>query len=109
MPKDVSPKRWKGRPTEDDKVLGVLPEIHRVESRGLHNIFENNNKRQQGRHLLARQLELDNLKQREQRMKNEAFNQESDLKRERKMLKVLEKIRQERNSAERHKEEYKKA
>lgn len=73
LPSDVSPVRMRGRPTEDDKVLGATPGMARVGSKGLFDLFENNDKRQQGSKLIERQIELENLKDREARAKNEVF------------------------------------
>ena len=63
----------RGRRTEDDKVLNASPGMARVESKGLFDLFENNDKRQQGSKLIERQIELENLKDREARAKNEAY------------------------------------
>ena len=99
----------RGRRTEDDKVLNASPGMARVESKGLFDLFENNDKRQQGSKLIERQIELENLKDREARAKNEAYIKQIELKQEKKVNSYLDKISREHYNIEKHQTEYKKA
>ena len=98
----------RGRRTEDDKVLNASPGMARVESKGLFDLFENNDKRQQGSKLIERQIEIENLKDREARAKNEAYVKQIELKQEKKVNSYLDKISREHYHIEKHQTEFKK-
>ena len=51
LPSDVSPVRMRGKPADND-LANMTPGLHRAESKGLFDLFENNDKRQQGAKLI---------------------------------------------------------
>ena len=52
LPTDVSPMRMRGMPTENEKIMNMTPGLTRADSKGLFDLFENNDKRQQGAKLI---------------------------------------------------------
>ena len=52
LPSDVSPIRVRGKPADNEVIMNLSSGLRRAESKGLFDLFENNDKRQQGAKLI---------------------------------------------------------
>ena len=82
--------------------------MSRAGSSGLLDLFEGNDRRREGSSLIARQIELENMKVRQYRAKEKVMDANSTIRQEQKMNQYLEQINREHHSVEQWQSSYKK-
>ena len=82
--------------------------MSRAGSSGLLDLFEGNDRRREGSSLIARQIELENMKVRQYRAKEKVMDANSTIRQEQKMNQYLEQINREHHSVEQWQNSYKK-
>ena len=80
----------------------------RAGSSGLLDLFEGDHRRREGSSLIARQIELENMKVRQYRAKEKVMDANSTIRQEQKMNQYLEQINREHHSVEQWQNSYKK-
>ena len=101
LPKDVyaNQSRLRGRPSQEDISMDKGG-MKRAGSSGILDLFEGDHRRREGSTLIARQIELENMKVRQYRAKEKVNDTNSSIRQEQKMNQYLEKINREHHSVE---------
>ena len=89
-----NPLRMKGRPSPSEQALDYNG-ISRSDSNGLLDLCEGDTRRKQGATLIARQIELENMKLRQFKVKEKVSEKNLALRQEKKANQYLEKIHKE--------------
>ena len=91
-----NPYRQRGKLSSTDLAINkVGSEMARSESNGLIELCDGDTKRIQGTALISRQIELENMKARQYKLKNQIHEKNTALRQDQKMNSYLEKIHRE--------------